>query len=45
MKYFYVIMAITFVFTFVLCMLLGKWMFEAVLATNWPAWVKYMILR
>jgi len=27
------------------CILLDKWLFSAVMGTNWPDWVKYLILR
>lgn len=36
---------------FILCLLmiagvvvLDKWLFESVMATDWPAWVKYILL-
>lgn len=33
------------IFVVVLALLLCRWMFNAVMATDWPDWVKYLILR
>ena len=43
MKDFWV--AIAMVITIVLTIALCRWMFNAVMAADIPAWVKYMILR
>lgn len=37
----FVAMALAFVVT----ILAGKWFYETVMGTDWPNWVKYMILR
>lgn len=26
------------------CVVLDKWLFESVMATDWPGWVKYILL-
>lgn len=33
------------VVVFVLCALLGRWWFNWVLASDYPDWVKYLLLR
>lgn len=33
------------IITGVIVVLLCKWIFNAVMATDWPDWVKYLILR
>ena len=29
---------------FAVCLLLTRWMFNAVMATDWPDWLKYFVL-
>ena len=36
---------IAYALVIIIVIFLGKWMFEAVMASNMPDWLKYMILR
>lgn len=36
---------ITVVLSLAVAIILGKLVFEAVMATDWPDWVKYLILK
>lgn len=31
--------------TSILCIFLAKWFYDAVMGTDWPDWVKYLVLR
>ena len=36
---------IAMILAFVLVVLCCRWVFNAVMATDWPDWVKYMVLK
>lgn len=40
-----IVKTIVFVVVAALAILLSKWIYEAVMATSWPDWVKYMVLK
>ena len=41
----YLIAGLTVVVTLALCFALGAWMFKAVMASDMPDWLKYILLK
>lgn len=36
---------IVFVITVILCLMVSKWLFEAIYNSDMPAWLKYILLK